>query len=140
MPLSVMRRIPFCAGHRLVGHEGKCAALHGHNYTAEIHVTAPTTDAVGRVIDFADLKSRLKGWIDAHWDHGFILWERDEAAIRAIQSCEPFKLYLLAENPTAENLARHLLEVVCPAQLGDLGVTATRVILWETADAFAEAT
>lgn len=146
MPLSVMRRVPFCAGHRLLGHEGKCAALHGHNYTAEFHVTADTrvkaeaVDAVGRVIDFAELKLRLKGWIDSHWDHGFVLWDRDAAAIAAVRSVEPHKVFLLDRNPTAEHLAEYLLQRVCPELLSPLGVRATRVVLWETDGAAAEAT
>ena len=144
MSLSVMRRVPFCAGHRLLGHEGKCAALHGHNYTAEFHVTAlhpqvTPTDAVGRVIDFAVLKLLLKGWIDEHWDHGFILWDHDEAAIAAVRSVQPHKVFLLDRNPSAEHLAAYLLERVCPMLLAPLGVRATRVLLWETPDACAEA-
>ena len=99
----------------------------------------PTTDSVGRVIDFAELKSRLKGWIDEHWDHGFILWDRDTAAIAAMLTVEPNKLFLLPTNPTAENLAKFLLEQVCPELLSPLGVTAERVILWETQDAYAAA-
>lgn len=139
MRLSVMRRIPFCAGHRLLGHEGKCAALHGHNYTAEFHVTAAQVDAVGRVIDFAELKSRLKTWIDGHWDHGFILWDQDHSAIDAIRSVEPYKLFILPVNPTAEHMADYLLRQVCPKELAPLNVVCTRVILWETSEASAEA-
>ena len=71
MNVTIMRRIRFCAGHRLSGHEGKCAYFHGHNYLAEFHVVGSQPDAVGRVIDFAQLKEVLKGWIDQHWDHGF---------------------------------------------------------------------
>ena len=113
--------------------------MHGHNYTAEFHVTAAKLDAVGRVIDFAELKSRLKGWIDEHWDHGFVLWEGDEPAILAVRSVDPHKVFLLADRPTAENLAKYLLERVCPEKLAPLGVTCTRVLLWETEEAYAEA-
>ena len=132
MPLTVVRRVEFCAGHRLRGHEGKCAALHGHNYAAEFHVTGESLDSVGRVIDFGAIKDRLKGWIDQEWDHGFLLWERDEPAIAAVRSVEPCKLFLLPLNPTAEALADHLLRTVCPAALDGLGVRCVRVELWET--------
>ena len=132
MSLTIVRRIDFCAGHRLLGHEGKCAALHGHNYAAEFHITADALDDVGRVVDFAEVKTRLKGWIDRHWDHGFLLWERDAAAIAAVRSVEPCKLFTLPANPTAEVLADHLLREVCPEQLGPLGVRCERVELWET--------
>ena len=139
MPLTVVRRVEFCAGHRLRGHEGKCAALHGHNYAAEFHVaplgeTGDDLDAVGRVVDFGAIKDRLKGWIDREWDHGFLLWERDEAAIAAVRSVEPCKLFTLPRNPTAEVLADYLLTTVCPAALDGLGVRCVRVELWETSN------
>ena len=130
--LTVVRRIEFCAGHRLLGHEGKCAGLHGHNYVAEFHVAGDALDAIGRVVDFAAIKDALKGWIDEKWDHGFLLWEQDEAAIRAVRSVEPWKLYTFARNPTAEVLAAFLLSRACPELLAPLGVRCVRVELWET--------
>ncbi|MCA9077831.1 MAG: 6-carboxytetrahydropterin synthase [Planctomycetaceae bacterium] len=137
MNITVMRRIRFCAGHRLLGHEGKCANFHGHSYAVDFYVTPlgedPShVDDVGRVIDFAELKSRLKGWIDEHWDHGFLLSRDDENGIAAMQAVEPSKLFLLSSNPTAENMARYLLEKVCPELLAPCGVEAVRIDLWES--------
>jgi len=137
MNVTVMRRIRFNAGHRLLGHEGKCANFHGHNYTADFFVQpigedATHVDDIGRVIDFAELKALLKGWIDEHWDHGFVLSRDDENGIAAIRKVQPTKYFLLPDNPTAENMARYLLEVVCPELLSDYGVEAVRVQLWET--------
>jgi 6-pyruvoyltetrahydropterin/6-carboxytetrahydropterin synthase len=139
MSLTIMKRVKFCAGHRLVGHGGKCEFFHGHNYLAEFFVSGEEVDAVGRLIDFAVLKARLKGWIDEHWDHGFLLSERDENGIRAIGMVEPTKPYLLPYNPTAENMARYLLETVCPPLLDGTGVRAVKVVIWETEDSCAEA-
>jgi len=139
MSLSIMRRIKFCAGHRLHRHGGKCEFFHGHNYVADFYVTGESVDSVGRVIDFADLKARFKGWIDEHWDHGFLLFEEDENGISAIKMVEPSKYYLLPYNPTAESMARYLLDVVAPKLLSDTEVTATKVVIWETEDSFAEA-
>ena len=132
MNVTVMRRIRFNAGHRLLGHEGKCANFHGHNYVCDVFVSGTAVDDVGRLIDFAELKSLLKGWIDEHWDHGFVLSEADENGIAAIRMVEPTKYYLLPDNPTAENMARYLLESVCPQLLAPYDVTAVRVDLWET--------
>jgi len=42
-------------------------------------------------------------------------------------------------NATAENMARYLLEEVCPKLLEDSGATATRVRIWETDESYAEA-
>ena len=139
MSLTIMRRVKFCAGHRLHRHGGKCEFFHGHNYVADFYVTAHETDDVGRVIDFADLKRLFKGWLDEHWDHGFVLNEADENGIRAIKQVEPCKYYVLPNNPTAENMATYLLTEVCPRLLADTGVTATKVVIWETDESFAEA-
>jgi 6-pyruvoyltetrahydropterin/6-carboxytetrahydropterin synthase len=134
--LSLVRSLRFCAGHRLLGHEGRCAYLHGHNYRVEVEVQArgggAEVDDVGRVVDFALIKRRLLGWLDAQWDHTFILWEADATALAAVRQAEPTKYFLLPWNPTAENMARYLLEVVAPHVLADLGVVARRVAVWET--------
>lgn len=132
MNVTVMRRIRFNAGHRLLGHEGKCANFHGHNYVADVFVSGTSVDSVGRLIDFARLKDLLKGWVDEHWDHGFILGEADANGIAAIRMVEPTKYFLLPDNPTAENMARYLLETVCPLLLAPFDVEAVRVDLWET--------
>ncbi len=139
MNLEIMRRIKFCAGHRLHQHGGKCEFFHGHNYIADFYVTSDNVDSVGRIIDFAELKSRFKGWLDDHWDHGFILNQDDQNGLEAIKLVVPSKYYVLPYNPTAENMARYLLEVVCPEVLSDTNVQATRVVIWETEEAFGEA-
>ncbi|MEM7557952.1 MAG: 6-carboxytetrahydropterin synthase [Planctomycetota bacterium] len=139
MSLTIMRRIKFCAGHRLYQHGGKCEHFHGHNYVADIFVTSEEVDSVGRVLDFADLKARTKGWIDVNWDHSFLVFEQDQNAIEALEKVQPSKLFKLPYNPTAENMAKYLLEVMCPAVLEGSGARAVRVRIWETEEAYAEA-
>jgi 6-pyruvoyltetrahydropterin/6-carboxytetrahydropterin synthase len=139
MSLSVMRRVKFCAGHRLHRHGGKCEFFHGHNYVADFFVKADSVDDVGRVIDFAELSRLFKGWIDEHWDHGFLLGKADQNGLSAIRRVEPCKYFVLPYNPTAENMARYLLEEVCPTLLAASHVRATKVVIWETDDSCAEA-
>ena len=138
--LSIMRRFTFCAGHRLVGHEGKCQNLHGHNYVAEIYVTGQQQDAVGRILDFKLLKSRCKGWIDENWDHAFVLWKEDENGLAAIRQSKPHRIYELDTNPTAENMATHLLRDICPRILEGTGATAFKIRLWESEETCADVT
>lgn len=134
-----MRRIKFCAGHRLYEHGGKCEHFHGHNYVADIFVTSDQVDSVGRVLDFSDLKARTKGWIDENWDHSFLVYEKDTNAIEALEAVKPSRLFKLPYNPTAENMATYLLEVMCPKVLEGSGAKATKVRIWETEESFAEA-
>lgn len=142
--LSLIRQLKFCAGHRLYKHESKCAFFHGHNYRVDIEVVGKgggtEVDAVGRVVDFSQIKQRMLGWLDTHWDHAFIVFEQDENALAAVRMVEPTKYFVLPWNPTAENMARYLLEVVAPEVLGDLGVVAREVRVWETEESCAVAT
>lgn len=121
-----------------MGHEDKCAHIHGHNYVAHLHATADELDEVGRIIDFNVLKERLGGWIERNWDHGFVCHRDDRAARAALASIPDQKLFLLDANPTVENMAAHLLRVVGPEQLAGTGVRLTRVVLWETENCCAE--
>jgi len=142
--LSIMRQLSFCAGHRLLGHEGKCAFFHGHNYKVDVEVApregGAVLDEVGRIVDFAVIKRRLLGWIDEHWDHGFIVSAADTNGISALALVEPGKTFVLPYNPTAENMARYLLEVVAPTVLGDLPIQVQRIVVWETDTSCATAT
>lgn len=142
---SITRYHDICAGHRVVGHEGKCRHLHGHNYRIHFTCEAEKLDDLGRVIDFSVVKDRLCMWLEKNWDHKFLVWEND-ALMYGIhcsvnnddeQSQEDRQhfnesLVWLDFNPTAENLAEHLLKVVAPAQLKGTGVTVTQVTIEET--------
>ncbi|MBN1489135.1 MAG: 6-carboxytetrahydropterin synthase [Phycisphaerae bacterium] len=135
---TVVRRVGFSAGHRVWGHEHECSNVHGHNYEVYFHATAEHLDDVGRVIDFRILKQRLGGWIERHWDHGFICHEADAEVRDALATIAGQKLFLLPGNPTAENLASYLLREVGPRELAGTGVRLVRVVLWETPNCFAE--
>jgi 6-pyruvoyltetrahydropterin/6-carboxytetrahydropterin synthase len=130
--VSCTRRIQFCAGHRLKDHEGKCANIHGHNYVALFTAVAGKLDDVGRVIDFAVLKERIGGWIEKYWDHGFIYNEADTRMFDALRCVLEKKSWPAPFNPTAEEMAKHLLQTVCPRLLKRSGVIVTKVELWET--------
>lgn len=153
---TVTREVQFCAGHRIYGHAGRCANIHGHNYRAALTYRSdrPRTaddqaaqlDRLGMVVDFGDVKA-VDRWIDRNWDHAFVWHERDPVCIAmfctfesddpAIQSgpeTAQLKNYRLPYNPTAENMARHLMEKA-PGILEGAGcedVTLWRVQLWET--------
>jgi len=127
----------------VVGHEGKCKQLHGHQY--DVRITAVSNqdqlDSLGRVIDFSVIKEKVGKWIDDNFDHGFILWSEDGDAIKAIANVPDSKYFLLPSNPTAENIAWYLLHEVCPSLLADYaGIKITKITLWETENCYAEVT
>ena len=139
MATTCTRRIQVCSGHRVHGHEGKCRHLHGHNYVAWLTAQADDLDDIGRVIDFAVLKDLVGGWIDKHWDHGFIIWEYDAEAHDVLVEIYGQKFYTLPTNPTAENMAAHLLSVGNNL-LKETGVRLVTVKIDETENCSAEVT
>lgn len=138
--ISCTRRIHFCAGHRVMGHENKCANAHGHNYYAYFEAEAEKLDSIGRVIDFSILKKKIGDWIDLNWDHTFLVFEQDLEAISALKMMPGNKPpFICPFNPTAENMALYLLEIICPQLLKETGVTVVKVTIQETDNCIAEA-
>ena len=141
MNTTAVRKIHFCAGHRVLNHESKCANFHGHNYVAWFHAEAGNLDSLGRVIDFSVLKEKIGSWVDLNWDHTSLLNKEDKDLIDCRHAMEKNKPIFICEfNPTAENMADYLLNVVCPLVLKATGVVVTKVVLWETENCFVEVT
>lgn len=129
-------------GHRVTGHETKCRHLHGHNYRIHFRCESDDLDSVGRVIDFSVIKSQLCMWVEDNWDHKFLAWGHDPvllamcAAIEAEgETRDTFQgsVVWVPFNPTAENMAQHLVEVIGPMQLAGTGVKLVSVKIEETA-------
>lgn len=157
----ITRRLEWDAGHRVLGHEGKCACLHGHRYAAEITCEAKQLDGVGRVIDFGAVKTIVGAWIDKHWDHNMVLHQDDPLLklldfvglshnretmlasdrhqwVTAEGIFPDKKPYIMpgGRNTTAEELAYELY-TVCVAHL-PAEINVTRVRIYETPNCWAD--
>jgi 6-pyruvoyltetrahydropterin/6-carboxytetrahydropterin synthase len=139
--ITCTKKLHFAAGHRVYGHESKCAQPHGHNYRVEItaRMVEGGLDTIGRVIDFGVLKERVGSWIDKHWDHGFLVYSGDVEMYNGLRCVPDAKVFPMRENPTAETIAAYLLHFVCPEVLKETGVEVIRVVVHETDSCFAEA-
>lgn len=118
-------------GHRVFGHESKCAHLHGHNYRIHFTVTSPELDSVGRVMDFSVIKEKLCMFLEKHWDHKFLIWNEDPWAMQ-LYNMDPEGTVLVPFNPTAENMAAAILSIIGPKLLEDTDVTLIKVTVDET--------
>ena len=135
--IQCIRKIHFCAGHRVMNHASKCGTAHGHNYEAHIYAEADQLDALGMVIDFAVLKEKIGSWIDLHWDHNFLAYEKDVDLIKALMTISRTKdPFICPFNPTAENIAHYLLTKVCPECLQGTNVRVVKVVLYETVNCY----
>lgn len=122
-----------------MNHESKCKMLHGHRYVVEATFAASEgLDDLGRVIDFGVIKERLTDWVDENWDHNTILWEKDRELGEVISKQISQKIFYLPTNPTAENMAQYLREVVCKKLFPETDIQCTRIRLYETPNCYAD--
>ncbi len=61
----------FSAAHNIDDYNGKCEALHGHNFLVEAIFTGEHLDKGGILVDFKILKNYLKNVLDA-LDHRYL--------------------------------------------------------------------
>lgn len=136
MKMTVSRTHAFCYGHRVYGHESKCAHLHGHEGLVTFTIRGPNLDNIGRVLDFSAIKERLCNWVEDNWDHKFIMFSGDPL-VRHLIALDPSGVWNSPFNPTAENFAKYLLEEVGPKQLAGTGTELIEVKFEETRKCYA---
>jgi 6-pyruvoyltetrahydropterin/6-carboxytetrahydropterin synthase len=127
---SVTKDIYFCYGHRLLGHQGKCRHLHGHNARAAIRLESDTLDDLGMVCDFKDIGDYVKSWLEREIDHTMLL-HKDDPVLALLRATEE-RVTVMDENPTAENIARMIFDYVKQG-----GFPVTEVAIYETETAVA---
>lgn len=112
---EITQELSFCYGHRLLGHPGKCARLHGHNARAIVTLRTQALDAQGMVADFDVVARRVRGYVEENLDHRMLLFAGDPLVEVLRKAGEPCVSLDFA--PTAENLARLVYEVAEKAGL-----------------------
>ncbi|MDR1270532.1 MAG: 6-carboxytetrahydropterin synthase [Planctomycetaceae bacterium] len=128
---TISREFTFCYGHRLQNHSGKCAHPHGHNARVRIVLESDCLNEQGMVFDFTEQKRTIGQWIENHLDHRMILQNNDPLVEILEQMNEP--IFLLPQQPTAENIARLLFE-----KTEEFGFPVQSVTFWETDQCSAE--
>jgi 6-pyruvoyltetrahydropterin/6-carboxytetrahydropterin synthase len=89
---------------------GKCVRMHGHSYRLQVTLRGPIDPETGMVINFRELKRRIRERVVDVLDH------------RHLND-------ILEEIPTAENIACWIADRILPdAQ----GAEVSRIELWET--------
>jgi 6-pyruvoyltetrahydropterin/6-carboxytetrahydropterin synthase len=124
------RSIEFDAAHRVMGHEGKCAHLHGHRYKVVFVLESMSLDSIGRIVDFGYLKEKWGAKIDQTMDHGVILNTDDPLGPKLLATDPSMKLLQISSPATAEGIAIYLWETFCLDVPDEIRLAEVRV--WET--------
>lgn len=104
----------FASAHQLRGYQGKCEALHGHNWKVQVHVTAERLNEIDIALDFHDLK-RMTNEVVSQLDHV------------CLNELFPFT----ERNPSSENIARWIYDSL-KKKLADYEVRLSAVTVWES--------
>lgn len=108
------------------------------------------TDKIGRVVDFSVIKHRLCDWLENQWDHKFLFWRNDPMLDLMLSSQQNWlsvsgtpithqaakdildSICVVPFNPTAENMAKYLLDYVGPQVMTRSGAVLCHVRIEET--------
>jgi len=115
--LKVVTR--FAAAHRLTMVGTKCENMHGHNWKIEVFLTGEKLDEAGVVMDFGDIKTRLREII-GRLDHQYL----NELAM------------FQGRQPSSERIATYIATELQQA-IQHPAVRVSRVSAWESEDACA---
>lgn len=131
---SVRKELCFDAAHRLHQYPGKCAQIHGHRYKVIVELGYVEVSDVGIGIDFGKIKGTVGNWIEENWDHKLILNWNDPlySVLRTQGGISPEEIFLINGNPTAENMAKLLVEEIIPSNWVHLARQLMSVEVYET--------
>jgi 6-pyruvoyl tetrahydropterin synthase/QueD family protein len=118
-------------GHRLsLQPNSKCFCVHGHTWWIEIEVGGPPDPYSGMILSFTEIKSKLRPWLDANFDHHTLLntddplWKSVDVTDMDCWGFVPFPID--STDPTVENFARliyHKCQILWPEKFWRFRVT-----------------
>ncbi len=110
---EISQETVIAAAHQLRLSPGEGERLHGHNWRIKAVIRCDQLDSRGMVLDFNDLGRELRAFVEP-WEHVFL------------NELPPWNDI----NPTAENIARVVLEGLAP-KVDDGRARIVRVEVWE---------
>lgn len=130
-PVTIGTSVRFETAHRQYGDMSKCGLLHGHNWKAEIKITAGKVGPLGYIVDFKEVKEAVR-----EMDHSILIFEGDTILSDLVKNKQ--KVYRMNCNPTCENLAYHILDLLVGVCCQTESLINIHVKVWENEDSYGE--
>ena len=112
--MFIIRKIfKFEMAHQLKTCYSACCrdAIHGHHYLLELFFKSEKLDESGMVIDFGEVKEKLKEYINS-WDHAIVMPNSfDSEYIDSLKKYNK-KIKIVNYNPTAENMSNDIYDTI----------------------------
>lgn len=118
----------FSAAHFTIFGNTEAELLHGHNYRVEVEVSGPSLDELGLLVEFDDLKRRIRAACAAFDSRTlvperspYLEVERDDSEVELIFGRRRYRLpandvvFIPVSNTTVELLANLLWEELAPS-------------------------
>ena len=107
--MIISKDFHFEAAHHLDNYVGKCQFLHGHSYFGTIWIEKDELDETGFVLDYKDISDVIETF-----DH------KDLNELEHF--CGDGQSLLTKVNPTAENIAEHIMRLIEMISKGKVAV------------------
>ena len=109
--LTITRKLEFDAGHRIPDHHSQSRKLQAHRYVLHITLEGDPLEkdgdsGNGMILDFSEVKKLAETHLVSHWDHAFLVYEKDTSVRQFLDSLPNHKTVVLDRVPTVENMAQ----------------------------------
>ncbi|MDY6915788.1 MAG: 6-carboxytetrahydropterin synthase QueD [Candidatus Cloacimonadota bacterium] len=104
----------FSAAHKLVGYNGPCRNIHGHNWKVRVGILCKDSDKIGLTIDFGIVKKELTKIMD----------KLDHTMLNELE-------YFAESNPTSENISKFIFKQISKA-INNENCQVADVEVWES--------
>jgi len=139
--VRVSKEFNFEMAHALLNYDGLCRHIHGHSYKLLISIigepiSESSSQKLGMVMDFGDLKTLVKGPIVDFFDHALVINSEAKQYLPEEPNEMYDKVHLVDFQPTCENLVIYIAEKVQALLPSGIGLFSVK--LYETATSYAE--
>lgn len=129
--VTIGTSVKFETAHRQYGDPSKCGYLHGHNWKADIKITAGKVGPLGYIVDFKDIKKAI-----LEMDHKVLIFHGDPIGEELLKQKQ--KVFYVDRNPTCENIALLVLDEMIRVCCSVESLLNIEVKIWENDASFGE--